>query len=83
MEKLDATLSARWTVDIMAAECNMSRRTFQRKFKETFGMSPTEALVSLREERIDSLMTSGKLTRKELARSVGTNVKKIAPPDRQ
>jgi transcriptional regulator GlxA family with amidase domain len=77
IEKLDATLAARWTVDAMAAECNMSRRTFQRKFKETFGISPTEALASLREERASSLLATGKLTKKELAREVGTESDKV------
>ncbi len=51
VEKIEARLSARWSVDDMADACHMSRRTFQRKFAAQFGVAPTEVLRRLREER--------------------------------
>ncbi|RSE82717.1 AraC family transcriptional regulator [Achromobacter denitrificans] len=68
VEKMEAQLSARWSVDDMADACHMSRRTFQRKFVAHFGVAPTEVLRRLREERAAALDASGKLSRKELAR---------------
>lgn len=50
VEKIEARLSARWSVDDMADACHMSRRTFQRKFAAHFGVAPTEVLRRLREE---------------------------------
>lgn len=55
VEKIQARLSARWSVDDMADACHMSRRTFQRKFTAHFGVAPTEVLRRLREERADAL----------------------------
>ena len=43
VEKIEASLSARWSVDDMADACHMSRRTFQRKFAAHFGVTPAEA----------------------------------------
>ena len=68
VEKMEAQLSARWSVDDMADACHMSRRTFQRKFVAHFGVAPTEVLRRLREERAAALDASGKVSRKELAR---------------
>lgn len=74
IEKIEAQLAWPWTVDDMAAECNMSRRTFQRKFKESFGMGPSDVLKILRSEREQVLLTAGKLSRKEVARQVGSAI---------
>jgi len=68
LEKMEARLSARWSVDDMAEACGMSRRSFQRKFAAHFGVPPSEALKRLREERAAALAATGKLPRKELAR---------------
>ncbi|MGS1106933.1 GlxA family transcriptional regulator [Achromobacter anxifer] len=68
VEKIEAQLSARWSVDDMADACQMSRRTFQRKFAAHFGVAPTEVLKRLRLERAQALAASGKMSRKEMAR---------------
>ena len=44
VQKMEARLSARWSIDDMADACGMSRRTFQRKFIAHFGVAPTEVL---------------------------------------
>ena len=72
VEKIEAEIALPWTVDDMAAECNMSRRTFQRKFKESFGVAPSEVLKILRLEREQVLLKAGQLSRKELARKIGS-----------
>ena len=64
VEKIEARLSARWSVDDMADACHMSRRTFQRKFAAHFGVAPTEVLRRLREERASALQSTGKMSRK-------------------
>ena len=48
VQKMEARLSARWSIDDMADACGMSRRTFQRKFIAHFGVAPTEVLRMLR-----------------------------------
>lgn len=68
VEKIEARLSARWSVDDMADACQMSRRTFQRKFAAHFGVAPTEVLKRLRLERAQALAASGKVSRKEMER---------------
>lgn len=70
IEKMEAELGAPWNVDAMAAECNMSRRTFQRKFRESFGMGPSDALKILRSEREHLLKMTGQLSNKEISRHV-------------
>ncbi|MFY0476678.1 GlxA family transcriptional regulator [Achromobacter marplatensis] len=71
VEKIEARLSARWSVDDMADACHMSRRTFQRKFAAHFGVAPTEVLRRLREERAGALQSAGKMPRKAVERHVG------------
>ena len=71
VEKMEARLSARWSVDDMADACQMSRRTFQRKFAAHFGVAPTEVLRRLREERAGALESAGKMTRKAVEQHVG------------
>jgi len=68
IEQIEARLEQDWSVDAMAAECNMSRRSFQRKFTQNFGMTPMAALHSLRRERAEILASSGRLSGKEIQR---------------
>jgi len=68
IELLQARLDHDWSVDAMADMCNMSRRTFQRKFAENFGMGPIAALNSLRREQAEILASSGRLSGKEVQR---------------
>ncbi|WP_257624908.1 GlxA family transcriptional regulator [Variovorax boronicumulans] len=66
IDKIEARPLLRWTVDDMAMECDMSRRTFQRKFKQSFGMGPIDVLRIVRSERELILSSAGRLTKKEV-----------------
>ncbi|CAB3919353.1 MULTISPECIES: GlxA family transcriptional regulator [Achromobacter] len=79
VEKIEARLSARWTVDDMADACHMSRRTFQRKFAAHFGVAPTEVLRRLRQERADALQASGKISKKAVRQHVGPKHNRPTP----
>ncbi len=79
VEKIEAKLSARWTVDDMADACHMSRRTFQRKFAAHFGVAPTEVLRRLRQERAGALQATGKMSKKSVRRFVGPLHNRPAP----
>lgn len=79
VEKIEARLSARWTVDDMADACHMSRRTFQRKFAAHFGVAPTEVLRRLRQERADALQASGKISKKAVRQHVGPKHNRLNP----
>ncbi|MOA55678.1 transcriptional activator FtrA [compost metagenome] len=71
VERIEAKLSARWSVDDMADACHMSRRTFQRKFAAHFGVAPTEVLRRLRQERASALQATGKMSKKSVQQHVG------------
>ena len=71
VQKMEARLSARWSIDDMADACDMSRRTFQRKFIAHFGVAPTEVLRMLRRERAGAVQASGKMSKKEMERHLG------------
>lgn len=69
--RIENSLDLDWSVDRMAECCGMSRRSFQRKFTASTGVSPMAALASLRREQAGLLERGGRLTRKAIARSVG------------
>lgn len=69
--RIEADIALPWTVDDMADASNMSRRTFQRKFRQSFGITPVELLRTLRAERSQLLAGAGPLTRKEMQRLTG------------
>jgi len=69
--RIENSLDLDWSVDRMAECCGMSRRSFQRKFTASTGVSPMAALVSLRREQAGLLERGGALSRKAIARSVG------------
>ena len=64
VQKMEARLSARWSIDDMADACDMSRRTFQRKFIAHFGVAPTEVLRMLRRERAGAVQRAARCRRK-------------------
>ncbi|MFB4394230.1 MULTISPECIES: GlxA family transcriptional regulator [unclassified Pseudomonas] len=82
IERIERDLALPWTVDDMAEASNMSRRTFQRKFKKSFGMTSLAVLKALRQERGHNLLAAGTLPRKEVARQVGLSVVELGgePP---
>ncbi|WP_373824127.1 GlxA family transcriptional regulator, partial [Achromobacter insuavis] len=72
VEKIEASLSARWSVDDMPHACHMSRRTFQRKFAAHFGVTPSEVLRQLRRERDGALRAAGRASGKVLRHALGS-----------
>lgn len=68
VEQMEVRLAHAWSIDDMADICNMSRRTFQRKFKSAFGMSAMEVLSNLRAERREVMQRSGHRSQKQVNR---------------
>ncbi|XAH25145.1 AraC family transcriptional regulator [Xylophilus sp. GW821-FHT01B05] len=66
--QMEARLSHAWSIDEMADICNMSRRTFQRKFKSAFGIPALEVLNNLRAERREVVQRSGRHSQKQMDR---------------
>jgi AraC family transcriptional regulator, transcriptional activator FtrA len=60
-----------WSVDAMAREAAMSARTFQRRFAETTGLSPSEWLVNLRIDEAKRLLEMTKLPIEDVATKSG------------
>ncbi len=71
MDKVRATLSEDWSVQRMARDCNMSLRTFIRRFSEATGMPPGEWLVAERLEEAKRLLLSGATSLEQIAAAVG------------
>lgn len=59
------------TVDEWSRQANMSRRTFDRKFRSSFSLSPKEWLIQQRVERAKGLLETEKLSIEQLATSAG------------
>jgi len=59
------------TVDQLAAEANMSRRTFDRKFKAALDLSPKQWLIQRRLELAKSLLEKDKLSIKQVSLASG------------
>jgi transcriptional regulator GlxA family with amidase domain len=68
LKALQDDLGADWTIESMAALCNMSRRTFQRRFVESFGAPPMAKIRQMRDERASLMQEAGGLSRKQTAR---------------
>lgn len=52
---------AAWTVDSLAALCNVSRATLARRFAQLGGITPLELVTTLRMERAARLLREGEL----------------------
>lgn len=68
LAELQADIGADWTIGTMADLCNMSRRTFQRRFVENFGEPPMVTVRRMREERAVLMHAEGCLSRKQVTR---------------
>lgn len=58
-------------VDRLAARCNMSPRTFARRFAKATGATPAAAIAALRLEAAESMFGAGPLPLKEVAARCG------------
>ena len=71
LEFLNTTATAKTGIDDMAAQCNLSRNAFVKRFKRDFGVPPGKFLAKiLTSHAIAKLSTSGK-TIKETAEELG------------
>ncbi|WP_295891918.1 helix-turn-helix domain-containing protein [uncultured Vibrio sp.] len=59
------------TIDDLAIKANMSRRTFDRKFRASFNLSPKEWLINQRVERAKGLLESSTLSIEQLSQEAG------------
>ncbi|MCG6507378.1 helix-turn-helix domain-containing protein, partial [Vibrio parahaemolyticus] len=64
-------LTAPLNVDQLAARANMSRRTFERKFRASFNLSPNEWLIQQKIERAKGLLEETTLPLERLAEQSG------------
>ncbi|MGF1722469.1 helix-turn-helix domain-containing protein [Vibrio kyushuensis] len=59
------------SIDSLAIKANMSRRTFDRKFRASFDLSPKEWLIAQRVERAKGLLESSHLSIEQLSQTAG------------
>ncbi|MET3585845.1 transcriptional regulator GlxA family with amidase domain [Pseudorhizobium tarimense] len=71
LDKMRTELQKCWTLERMAAECNMSLRTFVRRFTEATGVPPGEWLVNERIEAVKRLLVLRRHTIDEITTAVG------------
>ncbi|USD43494.1 helix-turn-helix domain-containing protein [Vibrio sp. SCSIO 43135] len=58
-------------IDDLACKANMSRRTFDRKFRSSFNLSPKEWLIHQRIERAKAILESEQVDMERLAQQAG------------
>ncbi|WGV98470.1 helix-turn-helix domain-containing protein [Vibrio sp. YMD68] len=66
-DNLDKSIS----IDELATKANMSRRTFDRKFRGCFDLSPKEWIICQRIERAKGLLESSNMTIERLSQASG------------
>jgi AraC family transcriptional regulator, transcriptional activator FtrA len=71
LEKVRADPAAPWSVEIMAAEAAMSRRTFLRRFTETTGAPPGQWVTRVRIEEAKRLLETTDLSMEDVAARAG------------
>lgn len=71
MDWANSNITSAITVDLFASKANMSRRTFDRKFRSSLNMSPKEWLIQQRIERAKSLLETETISVEQLANLAG------------
>ena len=71
MERVQQDLRRAWSIEDMARSCGMSRRTFERRFREASGTGPGEWLVAMRVEAAKDLLARTDHPIEEIAYAVG------------
>lgn len=71
LDRIRSDLRASWTLGRMANECNMSLRTFVRRFTEATGTPPGEWLIGERVEAVKRLLVLRRHSIDEIAAVVG------------
>ncbi|WP_371991944.1 helix-turn-helix domain-containing protein [Vibrio amylolyticus] len=64
-------ISGTINIDDLAVKANMSRRTFDRKFRASFNLSPKEWLINQRVERAKGLLESSTMPIEQLSQAAG------------
>lgn len=68
---LEEAIDKDWSLDLLARKIHMSSRQVVRTFKETFGLTPTEYLTSLRVHAMAKLLRETNDTIAKVAQTVG------------
>jgi AraC family transcriptional activator FtrA len=71
LDRIRLALHRPWTIDAMAREARMSKRTFERRFLEATGSSPGEWLIDERVEAAKLILSASARTMEEVAAAVG------------
>ncbi len=71
LDKIRTELQSAWTLRRMANECNMSLRTFVRRFTEATGVPPGEWIVGERVEAVKRLLVARRHSIDDIAVAVG------------
>jgi len=71
LEQIRQRIAETWTIPRMASLCNMSARTFQRRFTEATGLAPGDWLTIERLEAAKDILSSGQDDMETVAVSVG------------
>ena len=71
LDRIRLALHKPWTIDAMAREARMSKRTFERRFLEATGSSPGAWLIDERVEAAKHILSSSARPMEEVAEAVG------------
>ncbi|WP_328601436.1 AraC family transcriptional regulator [Nocardia terrae] len=71
LHAIDTTLGAPWTVASLAAESQVSRALFAKRFAAVMGQPPLTYLTAARMDEAEELLTDTDLTVAQIAKSVG------------
>jgi AraC family transcriptional activator FtrA len=71
LDRIRLALHKPWTIDEMAREARMSKRTFERRFLEATASSPGERLIDERMEAAKTILASSRRPIEEVAEAVG------------
>jgi transcriptional regulator GlxA family with amidase domain len=70
-EHVRRNLTPEFSTEVMAEFCGMSERTFLRRYKEAFGVSPARAVTRIRTHAAAELLSTGNFSPKRVARLCG------------
>lgn len=71
IERVQQDLRRPWTIDEMARACGMSRRTFERRFREATDAGPGEWLIAMRVEAAKDILALSSNAIDDVAYAVG------------
>lgn len=69
--EMKASPNGNYNIDHMAEQCNMSVRSFTRKFKETYGKTPAAMVREIRVARAEFYIKTARLDKSKIAQVAG------------